>query len=259
LKVNETSTQSQWFGYYRPNPAANVRLFCFPFAGGNAMSYRTWANFLPKEIEVCPIELPGRGSRLREKPVTQLETMIKAIAADLFPFFNNKPYAIFGHSMGALIGFELIRYLRKMQAQEPVHLFVSGHIAPHVPYNRQPIYDLPDAEFVTELRKLNGTPQAVLDNDELMQLLIPILRADFAANETYVYEDDIPLNCPITAFGGLQDKDVSRADIEAWQKHTSSSFSMYMLPGDHFFLQNVFMSILQKITTHLERDGISMK
>lgn len=259
MNVYETSTQSQWFSFYRPNPSATVRLFCFPFAGGNAMSYRTWANFLPKNIEVCPVELPGRGARLREKPYIQLESMIQAIVTDLLPMFKNTPYAIFGHSMGALIGFELIRYLRKMQVQEAIHLFVSGHIAPHVPYDRKPIYDLPDGEFIKELRKMNGTPQAVLDNDELMQLLLPTLRADFAANETYVYEDDFPLTCQITAFGGLQDKDVSREDIEAWQKHTSSSFSIYMLPGDHFFFQNVYMNILQKITTHLERDGISMR
>lgn len=216
------------------------------------MTYRTWADSLPDWIEVCPVELPGRGSRLREAPITSISTLVPVLGRALIPFLD-KPYALFGHSMGALIGFELTRYFRKNQLPQPVHFFASGHTAPSWPGTHPPIHDLPEYQFIEELRKLNGTPDAVLRNDELMQLLLPVLRADFAMNETYAYHDEPPLDFPISAFGGTEDVDVNRESLEAWGRETTGEFSLKILSGDHFFIQSAGQIILHSIEKELSR------
>lgn len=245
-------TNDCWVICTKPNPQANLRLFCFPYAGGGALSFRTWPNGLSTTIEVCAVELPGRGTRMRLAPFTQLEPLVEALAQALLPNLN-KPFALFGHSMGGLVSFELARLLRRKYGLLPVHLFVSGRRAPQVPDLDPPIHALPEPAFLDELRRYNGTPEAVLENKELMQLLLPILRADFAVLETYVYTTEPPLGCPITAFGGLQDCKVSCDHLEAWRNQTSASFSLQMLPGDHFFLNSAQALLLQSLTQHLTR------
>jgi len=231
------SELKSWLPRFQPNPEAELRLFCFPYAGGSSQIFRSWSNSLPPTIEICSLELPGRGSRFLETPFTQLEPLVEAIAFAILPYCD-RPFAFFGHSMGALVSFELARILRKKYGLSPVHLFVSGHRAPQIPDPDPPIYALPEAEFIEELRYLKGTPQAVLENTELMELILPILRADFEAIETYSYTQELPLNCPIAVFGGLQDDSVSIQELQAWQQQTSTGFSLKMLPGDHFFIQS---------------------
>ncbi len=245
-------TNDCWVMCPKPNPQANLRLFCFPYAGGGALSFRTWPNGLPTTVEVCAVELPGRGTRMRLAPFTRLEPLVEALAQALLPYLD-KPFALFGHSMGGLVSFELARLLRREYGLLPVHLFVSGRRAPQVPDPDPPIHALPEPAFKEELRRLNGTPEAVLENKELMQLLIPILRADFAVLETYVYATEPPLECPITAFGGLQDCKVSCDRLEAWRNQTSASFALQMLPGDHFFLNSAQALLLQSLTRQLTR------
>jgi medium-chain acyl-[acyl-carrier-protein] hydrolase len=153
--------------------------------------------------------------------------------------------------MGGLVSFELARLLRKKYGLNPAHLFVSGYRAPQVPDPDPPIHALPEPEFLEELRRLNGTPEAVLENAELMQLLLPALRADFAVIETYAYIPESPLDCPITAFGGLQDREVSCDDLEAWREQTNAAFSLQTLPGDHFFLHSAQPLLLQSLSQKL--------
>jgi medium-chain acyl-[acyl-carrier-protein] hydrolase len=148
----------------------------------------------------------------------------------------DSPFAFFGHSLGALISFELTRRLRRQKTPSPLQLFISGCRAPQIPNPDPPIHQLPDAEFIEELGRFNGTPQAVLDNPELMEVFLPLLRSDIGLWETYVYDHEAPLDCPISAFGGLADEEVSREELAAWRDQTRSSFSMQMFPGDHFFL-----------------------
>ncbi|BAU09023.1 thioesterase II family protein [Fischerella sp. NIES-3754] len=245
-----TSSLDSWLICPKPNPDAQIRLFCFPYAGGSANIFRHWSNHLPTTIEVCAIELPGRGMRIKLPPFTQLEPLVTELASVLKSKLD-KPFAFFGHSMGAFVSFELALLLRKQYDLNPSHLFVSAHRAPQLVDPKPPIHSLPEAEFIAELRRLNGTPQALLENDELMQLFIPLLRADFAVLETYVYTQQAPLNIPITAFGGLQDQEVSRDQIQAWQEQTSASFSLHMLPGDHFFLHSFYESILKIISQQI--------
>ena len=232
-----THTATLWFTSPRPNPRALLRLFCFPYAGGGAAIYRVWPHSLPSEVEVCVTHLPGRGTRLREQPFTSLDALVEAAAEAIAPLLD-KPFAFFGHSMGAMISFELARRLREQDRPQPAYLFISGRRAPHLP-NHDPItYNLPEVELVRELRRLNGTPREVLEHPELMELMIPLLRADFSVVETYVYRPGVPLDCPLTVFGGLEDSDVSREQLEAWREHITGKFALRMLPGDHFFLND---------------------
>jgi surfactin synthase thioesterase subunit len=146
-----------------------------------------------------------------------------------------------------LVSFELARRVRRQYGAHPVHLFVSAGRAPQVPHRGPPIHTLPEKEFLAELRRLNGTPSELLDHQELMEIMLPLLRADFAVYETYVYSSEPPLNCPISAFGGLQDDRVNDGELEAWRAQTSGSFSLQMFPGDHFFLnQPLLLRVLSE-------------
>jgi surfactin synthase thioesterase subunit len=225
-------------------------MFCLPYAGGGASIYRGWGASLPADVEVCPVQLPGRESRMREAPIVRSGPLTQAIADALQPYMN-LPFVFFGHSMGAALGFELARELRRRGQPLPLHLFVSGRRAPQVPAREEPIWDLPEPEFLVKLRELNGTPEEVLQHEELMKLLIPILRADFQVNETYEFTPGEPFDFGISAFGGLGDEDVTRDDVAAWQEHTRGRFRMRMLPGDHFFIHGSKDMVLEAVARDL--------
>jgi len=233
-----------------PNPQASARLFCFPYAGTSSIIFRKWAGNLPENIEICPVELPGRGTQIKSPLFTTIEALVSAIAPILLPYLD-KPFAFFGHSMGGLLSFELARYLREQYGKIPFGLFVSASRAPQIPSPKPPIHLLPDTEFKQELHRLNGTPASVLQNNELMQILIPILRADFAVLETYVYTQEPPLECPIVAFGGLEDQEVTVEELERWRSQTQSSFKLQMFSGDHFFIHSAQSLLLENLSQHL--------
>jgi medium-chain acyl-[acyl-carrier-protein] hydrolase len=247
-----SSVSTRWLTCPRLNPQARMRLFCFPYAGGGASIFHTWPNKLPTTVEVYAVHLPGRGNRLREPPFTRLAPLVQALTDVLLPHLTT-PFALFGHSMGALISFELARQLRRQHGPSPVHLFVSGREAPQLPSLEPPIHALPEPQFIAELQRLNGTPKEVLEYPELIQLLIPTLRADFAVCETYTYTSDAPIDCSISAFGGLQDHEVSREQLEAWRDQSRASFSLCMFPGDHFFLDTAEPLLLKTIARELQQ------
>lgn len=246
------STFNSWINCPKTNPQAKLRLFCFHYAGGGALSFRSWVDQLPSAVEVCLIELPGRGLRMMEPPFTQFELLIPALEKALLPSLN-KPFVFFGHSMGALVSFELARRLHTTHNLIPLHLYVSGYRAPQIPDPDPPIHDLCEPAFLNELRRYNGTPEEVLNNSELMQLLLPALRADFAVLENYVYAPFPSLDCPITAFGGLQDWKASYEELVAWQEQTSTTFSLKMFPGDHFFIYSSESLLLQYLSQELHQ------
>lgn len=248
--VNIQSANS-WVNIPGANPSSSLRLFCFPYVGSNASIFRTWSNCLGSEIEVCPIHLPGRERRWSEALFVQIIPLVEVLADALYPHLFERPFAFFGHSMGALISFELARELRRRQAPSPVHLFVSGRHAPQLGAIAPPIHQLPEAEFIEALRRYQGTPDAILQNSEVMQMLMPILRADFSVCETYVYADEEPLDCSISAFGGLQDQHASSESLIEWQSQTRSSFKLKMFAGNHFFLHDASELLLQSITQEL--------
>lgn len=231
--------------YPKPNPQSRMRLFCFPYAGGTTAVFRNWPRYLPSEIEVCAIQYPGRGNRFAEPLSEDVADVMNAVYSDLQPFLK-KPFAFFGHSMGALVSYEFARRLQQEKQPEPFQLFVSACIAPHQRIVNELTYNLPEPEFIAELRRLQGTPAEVLDNADLMQLMMPIIRADFKASQTYKYIPGPPLECSLRAFGGLNDEKVPREKVEAWREHTRGSFRAQMLPGDHFLL-NISASLLTRI------------
>lgn len=229
--------RNPWFFLKEEIDPQKMILFCFHYAGGNATLYKDWADHLPEQIQVCPIQLPGRGNRFHEAAYTDLSTLLPDLAKEMRPFLD-QPFVFFGHSMGALISFELTRYLRDKYDQLPCHLIVSGFHAPHLPDPGKPINHLPDDQFLAELEKMNGTPKELIQNRELMELLLPLLRSDFALCEGYRYTPGKPLGCPITALGGIRDPEADQFHIKAWSEQTSALFQAHMLEGDHFFIHS---------------------
>jgi medium-chain acyl-[acyl-carrier-protein] hydrolase len=233
----------------------DLRLFCFPFAGGGVTTFRTWRHRLPENVEICPVHLPGRGARSAEPPYSDLRKLVRSLADEITPHLDS-PFAFFGHSMGALLSFELARHLRRTRGLEPSHLFVSGCRAPQVRNTEPPTYDLPEPEFIVELKRINGTPPEVFEHAELVQMMLPLLRADFSVCQTYSYLPEPPLSCHITAFGGIQDRDVSRAHLEGWGQQTTGNFRMGLFPGDHFFINTSQGQLLNRLAEGLSRtDG----
>ena len=250
MKVGEVTRRDSWVVIPKPNLGARLRLFCFPYAGGGAYIYRSWSNTLPPLVEVCAIQLPGRGTRMSEKPLSDLAQVVDQAAQGLQSYFD-RPFAFFGHSMGALIGFELARKLQSENKTGPKHLFVSAHRAPHLPNTEGTFYNLPDAELIEELRHLKGTPTEVLENPELMHLMLPLMRADFSVCQNYDYQPAAqPLACPITVFGGLEDT-LTKEQLQDWRQHTTAAFKLRLLPGDHFFLHTSQETLLRTLAQEL--------
>lgn len=244
-----------WIPYSKPNYNSNFRLFCFPYAGAGASIFCPWTAQLAPDIEVIPVQLPGRENRLSEPPFTDISSLIKALSDPLLPYCD-RPFALFGHSVGALVAFEFARYLRRHDYPQPIHLFVSGREAPHLGASSSPIHQLPDPEFIAELCRYNGMPDTLLQNSELMELFLPILRADLAINEVYAYSSETPFDYPISAFGGLDDGEATQEGMEGWRQETRQEFTLMMVPGDHFFIKSqpfaILSSIQQKLTGRIK-------
>ncbi|MEL6552537.1 MAG: alpha/beta fold hydrolase [Cyanobacteria bacterium J06621_11] len=226
---------NNWLICLKQQPNPKLRLFCFAYAGGSAWSFRPWAKQVPESIEVCAIELPGRGKRLIEPALTDLEAIIQAVGPQMLPL-SDVPFAFFGHSMGALIAFELSRWLRRSAQLSPLHFWASAARAPHLPIAPPQMHKLPKKQFIDRLKHYGGTPLSVLNNAELMELMLPTLKADFTLLETYHYQPQDPFDFPITGLWGTQDEVVSKAELAAWQVHVSD-FQLAAIAGDHFFIQ----------------------
>jgi surfactin synthase thioesterase subunit len=233
-------------------PGARFRLFCFPCAGASASSYAPWAAALPPDIEAFVLQLPGRSERFQEAPITDLRYLVGEIAAAIRDFLD-RPFVVLGHSLGALLGFELIRQLRRQGAPMPRRLFVAGRAAPQVPDRDPPISRLPDDDFIAELRSLGGLPDQIIADRDLLGLLLPTMRADIALHEAYVYRNEAPLECPLTALGGTQDPDVSIQDLRAWRNQTVSHFELRMFDGDHFFIHPERKAVVSLLLDSLVR------
>lgn len=240
------SRVSPWIVTPRPINSG-MRLICFPYAGGGASVFRSWADseFLA-DIEVCAVQLPGREARITEPPVCDLRRLVPLLREALEPYLD-RPFAFFGHSVGALVSFELARELRRIRGVEPSHLFVSGCPAPHL-QDSERICDLPEDEFLARLGRFNGTPPEVLNHPELMQLMLPALRADFSLRDRYVYREEPPLDCPITAFGGMSDQHVSGVVLGSWRRHTRERFQLWLFQGDHFFVRSAQGPLLETLS-----------
>lgn len=246
-----TLARSPWLLGFQASARPRLRLVCFPYAGGTAAAYRTWGTALPPDIEVLGVQLPGRGSRFKEPLATELAPLLDALALEITKLGEEAPFAFFGHSMGALLAFEVARELRRRGAPFPSHLFVSGHRAPGLPERNAPLHHLSDGEFLTALRRYGGMPAAVLEQPELMEMVLPILRADFALIEAWRELQGAPLDLPITAFCGEDDANATVEEMDSWRAHTLGEFTRITLPGGHFFIQSAEPALLDVMTRAL--------
>lgn len=254
---------NRWIVLGEVRPAAALRLFCIPYAGGGFHVYRTWARHLPEWIEPCCVDLPGRGARWKEKPYTSYVPLVEALVEGMGPFLT-KPFALFGHSLGALIAFEVARTLRRRGQVAPRAVLVSGRGAPQLPDTRPPIHRLPDHAFAEKIRNYHSAardsagadPEAPLTS-ELLELFLPVLRSDFTICETYRYVSEPPLDCHIAAFWGTADPAVAPSDAEAWSEMTVGSLANRSFPGGHFFIRSCEREVLAAIEDELRpwREG----
>lgn len=220
--------------YGTPDSSAELRLFCLPYGGGSAATYKPWRTIVPRQVDLALVEPPARGARFGEPAATDARALASELASELLPHVD-RPWALFGHSMGALVAYELALALLARGARAPTALFVSGRQAPHLPYRTQPLHALGRDELLAELRRLNGTPADVLNHPTLLDLMLPVLRSDFALCEAYVPSAPATLPCPISVFGGIADPLVPREDLEAWRQYTAGECRVRVLPGDHFY------------------------
>lgn len=240
-----------WLSCPRPDPAARLRLFCLPYAGGGGSIFRQWPPRLAGLAEVCPILLPGREARFREPAHTRMEPLVAALEQGIAPHLD-KPFAFFGHSMGALIAFDLCRRLQQGRGVSPVCLFVSGSRPPHATWAEASVHSLADRDFLACVHdRYHAIPDAVRDNAELAQIVLPALRADFELLETYQCEEPGRLPCPLVAYGGRQDDTVTPTELESWSRYTDRSFRCRVLPGDHFFLRTAEADLLADLASQL--------
>ena len=245
--------RSCWAQVSRPRPAARLRLICLPAAGGGASRYRDWPAHLPDDVEVVSIQLPGRENRFDEPPIESMELLVGQLLEGLAGYLVS-PFALFGHSMGALIAFELTRRMR-FRNLHPVHLFASGCRAPHLPRRSPDRHTLPDREFIAAVGELGGIPPELLAESQFLEAMLPMLRSDCTLVETYVFRPRVPLTCPVTAFGGLKDQEVFPQDVRAWSDHTTGPCRVHLLPGDHFFVNSARSDVLRLVVSELGSAG----
>ncbi|MFW5498817.1 MULTISPECIES: thioesterase II family protein [unclassified Maridesulfovibrio] len=222
--------------------SARGRLFCFPFAGGGASAYRNWLSESSDDLEIIAIQPPGRENRMGDRPLESMDDIVSEAVREIMKF-GDCPFSFFGHSLGARVAFECARRLRQLNCPLPEHLFVSGSRSPEIP-EPKPLHHLDDSCFVEELKRFSGTPQVILENRELMELFLPILRADFTVDETYCFIEAPPLPIPVTAFCGTDDEEATIEEMEGWRRHTADSFSLHSVKGEHFFVLEAWRDVL---------------
>ncbi len=225
-----------WLPTLRESSTAQLRLFCFHHAGGSPSVYRDWSAHLSSDVEVVPVLLPGRGLRLREEPYTSMAPLVEGVLAAIMPALD-RPFAFFGHSMGALVAFEIAHSLRARGGAEPSQVFASACAPPHrhaAPERRR--HDLDERRLIQLVKHLNGDGDGILDDTAIIRRRLPLLRADLAVCETYEVDERPPLDCPLTVYGALNDPIVSVTELDEWRGYTAASFLKRVFPGGHFFL-----------------------
>jgi len=232
-----------------PNPAARLRLFCFPYAGAGAGAYRDWSGMLPRDIEVAAVQLPGREWRIKEKPLDDMRLLVADALTAIRPLLD-KPFALLGTSMGGTLIFELARALRAAGDPLPVCLMPLAIGAPHLPETKL-FHNLPDAELLAEIGDFGVLSDEITSHPELLEMLLPILRADCTAHETYQYRDAAPFDFPIWVYGGFGDELVTKERLDAWATHTTGACRVHMLPGGHLFVDDMPDMLLQSMARRL--------
>lgn len=237
---------SKWFQVSRPKKEKDYRLFCFPYAGGSAAVYSTWNDFLPDNVELVAIQPPGRANRWSEKLHASVTEMVDDLVHAI-PAWLDRPYMIYGHSLGSSVAFEMLHALEQKKLRLPERFFAGARRAPHYPPRTAPIHEYPLEEFKSEIKKLNGTPDSILNDPDMMEILVPVLRKDFKAAYTYHRDPFSKIDCKVSIFGGAADNTVAQEDLLGWQEHFATTMDMYIVDGDHFFLDDNTKVIVDRI------------
>jgi medium-chain acyl-[acyl-carrier-protein] hydrolase len=247
--IHPDHKQHAWCSPPRTSGKTGRRLFCLPHAGGTAAAFTGWDATMPSSVEVCAVELPGRGRRVNEPLFTEMRPLVEALAAGLRPFLD-RPFALFGHSMGARICFELAVHLEEAGLPRPSHLFISGATAPGFP-RPESLANLPDAELLQRVQEMDGIHPSVMDHPELVAMILPVLRADLSVNGTATA---VPrrFGGAITAFGGRDDGHVPLPGLHAWRSCTRSRFDVRVFPGGHFFLKQSRRELIKTVVERLD-------
>ncbi|MFD6889359.1 thioesterase II family protein [Streptomyces sp. NPDC059957] len=226
-------------------------LFCLPHAGAGASAYRHWPALLGTAAEVVPVQLPGRENRFGEPPATRTSELVDELVDRMLERAAHHPrLALFGHSMGALLGHELAHALTA-RGRTPDHLFASAYRAPSLPRATEDVHRLPREELIAHLGRMEGTPPQVFAHPELVDLLLPVIRADYALCETYRFTARPPLRTPVTVFGGSEDPGVGPEHLAAWAELTTGPFRSHVLPGGHFYLHDRLDDVLSAVAAAL--------
>lgn len=241
---------NRWIAYRQPRPEAQIRLFCLPYSGAGASVYRLWGQELPDLIDVCPIQLPGREHRFREKSFTRVGPLASALCAALDREFN-VPFAVFGYSVGAAVAYELAVQLRRRGHAGPVELLLAARPPPHIEDDSPRLHRLPDRALCEKLREFGSAAAEMLAMPELLATLLPVIRADIELNETYRTSGEPVLDCPITVFGGSQDRRAKGCDLAAWGELTRGPCRVKLFPGGHFFLHESRESLIAAVAETL--------
>jgi medium-chain acyl-[acyl-carrier-protein] hydrolase len=239
------------FSVAQPKPDAALRLLCFPHAGGGPTSFFPWIALLAPEIECVSVQYPGRGQRFRDEPLTRISDLVDEIAGRMAETAD-KPFALYGHSLGGLVAFELARSLRRLGSPAPVHLFVGASRPPHMAPLLPTIHTLPEDEFVETVQaRYGGIPAAIYQDREVLNLFMAPMRADFTAYELYRLLPEAPIGVPITAFAATGDHVATPSGMHEWARHTGAAFDLKTLPGGHFFPPSSIASVVQTIRNQL--------
>jgi surfactin synthase thioesterase subunit len=228
-----------------------LRLFCLPYAGGGSSIYRQWQQFMPKDIQVCKIQLPGRENRINEHAIDCMEELVQILSKQL-SMYMDQPFALFGHSMGGMATYELARYLSKNTPYTPKHVFISGCRTPNVEDNNKTYY-LQGEAFIDSLRQRGGTNEVLLNNKEYMQMVEPTLRADLKLIERWHHHEIEPLTCPLSVLGGVHDPLISPDKLTTWEEYTKGDFELKLFKGGHFFLNDESNNIASVIGNTLQQ------
>jgi medium-chain acyl-[acyl-carrier-protein] hydrolase len=235
---------------FQEKEAATARLFCFPYAGATAAAYRPWNAMMPPNIELVVVELPGR-LHLRDKPPEDMKAIVDTIYPQILPFLD-KPFAIFGHSFGSIVSYEVTKRLQTENKKLPTKLFVSARRAPHLPSRFRQASGLPDQEFIDEMQNMyQAIPEAVLKEKELLKMLLPILKVDIRINETYIGKLDPLLNVPLQVYYGTKDNTITPDEMEQWKAVTQKDFQIKSFEGGHFYIDKEKGTIITEITKNL--------
>ena len=242
-------SKNKWFVKYRNEHSTALRLICLPYAGGSISTYANWINEVPERVEIIAVLPPGRGVRFIEPPFDSMHTLVDSLFSALTPMLT-EPYVIFGHSLGSWVGYELLKKIQASNLPLPHYFFASGARSPHLVKKKENIHALPDEQFKEKLKKLNGTPPSIIENHELMEFLMPVLRADFKiANDYCAAFDEVA--CPVTVIGGNNDAEISIEELHAWGALFAEPIEVEVVEGNHFFVDNNVQQTLSIVNSKL--------